>query len=450
MKPFLASRGEAGQWAFRAGYINWTSGLSRMQLYRRGLPADVEHEFLYVEVVDEQVSQREDLGDPFELLSSDGRTVPRCHRHEVASVTGECEVCEDVCCDECRTSHDVEVDDVVRRNAQLCSSCVGRLEGGSIRHGGREVCFRSEIGSPKHGAPRAGIAALLLSLLLAGAGYSGWLWLRGGSAPDVYAFVLEGIQVVPLVTPDEAVAGGWGLSGPMAVTDDGRLVFESNGELIDLETGTSLLEQPAPGVTSMVGVGRSLIAVRGRELSTFLDGTLAPQLGLPGSGFVISIIEDGLLLAGRRDGVTEFEVFHLTQGALGKLLSFPDSVHAVVGFDDRVFVAVGGRVISWHQEDGEARVVDIGDGAGIVKSIAIDPATGVLFVSAGYGVFAYAGGAGVLLAAGVSGDLLWSEGGESLLVKDSETRTITALRNVRSALGDELQRSADATIVEAP
>jgi hypothetical protein len=235
-------------------------------------------------------------------------------------------------------------------------------------------------------------------------------------------------NVTPILVPGSSRSLAVPLAPQFEVLPGGRVVgLSAAGGLFDLTRREALPAKHPLRLNAFTADGGLLIGVRDRRLGWYEAGEFAERIELPEAGLAVAAgPRNRLYLHGPRGAGSV--VYLMEQGKAGMLLDVPEGrISALTVIGERLFFAVGNTIYTVAEGQRPA-VLFIAAGESGIRSLAADPVSGLLFFSAGKGVYAMRAGVAVSVLRGMEGTLRCA-GGE-LYVLDAGTRTLVRVQGL--------------------
>ncbi|MBI5623039.1 MAG: hypothetical protein HY924_04590 [Elusimicrobia bacterium] len=259
---------------------------------------------------------------------------------------------------------------------------------------------------------RKPLVALLIPILLIPAVVilfiAGKVMLTGGGEAVPESKALESLAVPAVASVVRSQAPGAVAGNPSMGSDSyGGLFIGWGGNIVEVRSNRSLLDEPDPALSSFAPTAEGLVlTVRKDRLGYVANGAVQDRVTLPSDKMRVErIASDKVLLFGPVVSTKTWAVYMVAKGgAYSKLFTFPGEIGAVAGADDGFFFAASGGI--YRAEFGK-RVVPVlyfPSRPGI-RSLAYDSGRRALFLSLGDAVYVLLEGRLVRLLDKVSGTL---------------------------------------------
>lgn len=286
------------------------------------------------------------------------------------------------------------------------------------------------------------LVVLLVIAAIAVGGFFAWKWysgLKSFEQPAVFAF--GDIEFGYIVSGEEVSQLGWDLYGQLEITDDGLILLQSDGMIVNVISGEPVLNEKRNDLRDFCVVGEGIVAVCGEWLCAYEDGVLEPSVKLPSDRMHVAGagVSDAFYVYENTDNGADIYSY-VAGGSYGKLVHVEQPILAITGSEGRLFFSVAAKIYTWKQGEEVSTVMDLGEALSEqspppITSLAVDPDSGYLFFASGENVFALVKGNPILLMAGVTGDLQFSH--ELLFVKDRVQKAIFEVRGIPAALASQ-------------
>jgi hypothetical protein len=244
------------------------------------------------------------------------------------------------------------------------------------------------------GMSLAALAILVLSLSISNA-----------SADTPAAYVWPGAELSGVALPSGADGSGPAASGDFGVEDGGGILYLSkDGELRQPPSGKPLPSRSPLKLDAFASGSGVLIGVRGNVLGVIGPGGFSERIVLPGPGYRVATGAGGRIYAfGPARGGSS--VLLIENGRAIELIHLPgEAVSDLSVIGERIFFCAGNRIYVAARGEKPA-LLFMAAGEKVLRSVAPDMRSGVLFFSGDDAVYALRGSSSVSVVKGASGRL---------------------------------------------
>ncbi len=249
-----------------------------------------------------------------------------------------------------------------------------------------------------------------------------------GSGDEFRLVVWEGAEVQSALTPRLAEQLNVTPTDQFDVVDDSAVLLTTDGNLLDTSRRKLVGVEAKCTPHSMAFSAGVAVLVCGDKLGWYQDGKLRIATPLPTREMrVVAGSKQRLLLYG---GKGEGSIVYLLDD--GRVLPLLDVRHgtisALASVGTRVFFAVGNKLYVAAKGERPALLFVV-HGEAEIRSIAVDPYAGLVYISAGDSVYAMRAGYAVAILRGMEGYVRWSRTG--LFVLDSGRKRLIKLTGLQ-------------------
>jgi hypothetical protein len=246
------------------------------------------------------------------------------------------------------------------------------------------------------------------------------------------SLALRAVTLTAIVSPTDARYRGWSLAQGFDVTAQGIILVRDGGSIFNAVTGEVVLKEPNDDLVDFLAIGNGVVAICGRWLCSHNNGRLEPNVALPSDHMALAATGNANSIYLYESAPNGSDLYLVNKGGgYVKLAHINDAIFSAVGIRDRVFAASGSKVITFRLGSDPATIVDFGHTAPVV-SLAADAEKGIVYLSAGEGVFAIAESNIFPVLVGMTGDLRFSGG--VLFVADRTQKTLVAVSGASEAI----------------
>ena len=230
------------------------------------------------------------------------------------------------------------------------------------------------------------------------------------------------------------------LSGCFDLSPDGAILLQSWDNIFDLAGKNALLKQENSGLEyfSFTKQG-ALLTISHQMLGYYKDGELVERVKLPTAGMKLaSAGEDLLYLYGGNISPNTNIYIYCKGGGYKKFLEAPEKVLSLTTAGDKIFFSIRNDIYTAKLGE-KLSLICLMPGPS-VQSLAYDPASGILYFSAGEAVYSLKQGKAYLVSEHLGEDLRFYQG--SLYVLSPKYGTLFRLagletRNIVSQLKEK-------------
>jgi len=243
----------------------------------------------------------------------------------------------------------------------------------------------------------------------------------------------QGAEVRHLLTP--ALAGTLHLTptDQFAILGDAQAILLTGaGDLFDLANRQAVPTEEPLKLDAFADSAGLLVTIRGDRLGWLADGRVRERIRLPAAGLRLAAgARQRLYLYGRQGEGSV--VYLLDENRVLLLLQIPHGqISALTAIGERLFFAVGNVIYTVATGERPA-LTFVAHGEDRIRSLVPDPATGLLYFSAGKAVYAMRAGVAIAVLRGLAGYLRYSQG--ALYVLDPVERRLVRLSGLEKLTG---------------
>lgn len=238
------------------------------------------------------------------------------------------------------------------------------------------------------------------------------------------------IKIARILTPEIAAKQNLGTLCPsVAITPNGVAVVGDGDQMWAVGADGAVKVEGVRNASSFAFSPDGLLVVVSGSNLQYLDPfnkTLKLIYTLPAAGMrIVPEGKDRFLLYGP-DGAKGFALFELLPGRkVVKVIDSPRPITGVVRNGEQLLIVTGGMLFAIYNN---SMLLLAGESGGALRSVAIDPDSGRIFLSDGNRTFEFHEGKIIPLFSDLSGELRWQSGG--LLIFNPKERFLVQVANL--------------------